>query len=156
MPSEYVCPKCHLAFSLGWFHYHVFDSGYDAMTLLGCKKCGTQHTIEHALGPESLELMCNEQKPEWLIQPPVDRLLAASEPAFAVQDESKGFQMPKLEWITPWTAPFLKGVRHQDLADLPCHYCEGDDTLTQEWPKEGALCPLCEQRIEGAIGFWMT
>ena len=55
MPSEIACMNCSLQFSVGWFHYHIFDSGYGSKTLLVCAACGTQHAIEDALrdrGPE--------------------------------------------------------------------------------------------------------
>ncbi len=57
MPVDYTCGSCRLRFSLGWFHYHDFSSGYGSATLCVCKKCGTRHCIEQALtsrGPEFL------------------------------------------------------------------------------------------------------
>lgn len=55
MPTQFACPSCLLQFSVGWLHYHEFDSGYGSRTLLVCSSCGTQHAIEIALrnrGPE--------------------------------------------------------------------------------------------------------
>ena len=58
MPTEIGCRNCSLRFSVGWFHYHDFASGYGSQTLLVCTNCGTQHSIEIALrdrGPEHFE-----------------------------------------------------------------------------------------------------
>jgi ribosomal protein L7/L12 len=58
MPSDFHCNHCDLRFSVGWFHYHDFRSGYGAQTLLVCTQCGVQHSLEIALedrGPEFRE-----------------------------------------------------------------------------------------------------
>jgi ribosomal protein L7/L12 len=49
MPTSYECKECDLEFSVGWFHYHSFESGYESKNLLACNLCGTQHAIEIAL-----------------------------------------------------------------------------------------------------------
>jgi len=59
MPTDYACKTCDLRFSVGWFHYHLFETGYGSETLLVCTACGTQHSIQIALrnrGPEFHEL----------------------------------------------------------------------------------------------------
>lgn len=59
MPTSYECKTCNLAFSVGWFHYHSFSTGYGSKTLLACKLYGTQHAIEISLpdrGPEYHEV----------------------------------------------------------------------------------------------------
>lgn len=61
MPSDYQCNACNLRFSIGWFHYHVFGSGYGSSTLIVCSKCGAQHSVEHGIsdrGPE-FRYLCN-------------------------------------------------------------------------------------------------
>lgn len=57
MPSRHSCSTCDLTFEVGWFHYHDFQSGFAAMTLLVCTACGAQHAVEIALRPDG---------PEWL------------------------------------------------------------------------------------------
>ncbi len=55
MPLRLRCGHCQLSVSVGWFHYHSFESGYGGCSLLVCESCGTQHWLEHALrnrGPE--------------------------------------------------------------------------------------------------------
>ena len=54
MPSEYQCDECGLNFTIGWFHYHRFDSGYGSSTLLVCKACGTMHSVEHPVRKSSV------------------------------------------------------------------------------------------------------
>ena len=49
MPNEYTCNHCRLEFTVGWFHYHFFDSGFAAETNLVCSACGTCHTVKHAI-----------------------------------------------------------------------------------------------------------
>jgi hypothetical protein len=73
MPADFECSECDLHFSVGWFHYHSFESGYGSKTLLVCRRCGTRHAIEHALsdrGPQFYELH--------------DVLVTAADPRFAV------------------------------------------------------------------------
>src|SRR5688572_17127318 len=48
MPRDFECPSCKLAFSVGWYHYHSDSGGFWARTLVVCRSCGTQHSIEHA------------------------------------------------------------------------------------------------------------
>lgn len=58
MPQDFRCTNCELRFSVGWFHYHCFSSGYGAQTLLVCTCCGLQHALEiatHDRGPEFYE-----------------------------------------------------------------------------------------------------
>jgi len=45
----YECSICQLRFSLGWLHYHNFETGYGAQSLLLCRACGTQYAIEIAM-----------------------------------------------------------------------------------------------------------
>lgn len=49
MPTQYSCTSCGLEFSVGWYHYHDFRSGYCAATLAVCTSCGAQHQVEIAL-----------------------------------------------------------------------------------------------------------
>ena len=58
MPIEIACQTCSLRFSVGWYHYHSFETGYGSQIRLVCKNCGAQHAIEIALrdrGPEQFE-----------------------------------------------------------------------------------------------------
>ncbi|MGC4090395.1 MAG: ribosomal protein L7/L12 [Polyangiaceae bacterium] len=48
MPSDHRCRDCDFRYSIGWFHYHDFSSGYVAATLLVCAACGAQHYVESA------------------------------------------------------------------------------------------------------------
>ena len=47
MPITYWCNNCNLAFTVGWFHYHTFDTGYGSCSLFACGKCGNQYAIEN-------------------------------------------------------------------------------------------------------------
>jgi uncharacterized protein YbaR (Trm112 family) len=49
MPTDFVCKRCELRFSAGWYHHPDFRSGYGSRTLLVCAECGTQHAIEWAV-----------------------------------------------------------------------------------------------------------
>lgn len=49
MPTDYTCEGCNVRFSVGWYHYHSFSTGYGAATLTVCSRCGTPHCIEHAV-----------------------------------------------------------------------------------------------------------
>ncbi len=48
MPVLYECRSCNLRFTVGWFHYHTFNTGYCAKTLMVCTACGTQYAVEIA------------------------------------------------------------------------------------------------------------
>jgi hypothetical protein len=50
MPTDHQCFSCGICFSVGWFHYHVFDT-YCAETYLVCAECGTWHSVQHACNP---------------------------------------------------------------------------------------------------------
>jgi hypothetical protein len=58
MPTDFACQTCALHFSVGWFHYHFFETGYGSQTFFVCTACGAQHAIQIALrdrGPEFRE-----------------------------------------------------------------------------------------------------
>ena len=55
MPRNYKCSPFDLEFSIGWFHYHDFTSGYGSETLLICDSCGTEHTIQIAMSDRGQE-----------------------------------------------------------------------------------------------------
>jgi hypothetical protein len=49
MPIVYACSNCDYRITLGWLHYHAFDSGYGSETRLMCRDCCTMHVIKIAL-----------------------------------------------------------------------------------------------------------
>lgn len=51
MPSDYRCDRCPYSVTLGWYHFHVFDSGYGAATNMWCTACGAQHELRIAITP---------------------------------------------------------------------------------------------------------
>lgn len=58
MPSKLGCQSCAHEFEVGWFHYHILDTGYGAKTLLVCGACGLPHAVDIALrsrGPEVIQ-----------------------------------------------------------------------------------------------------
>jgi hypothetical protein len=55
MVTNFKCTHCKVKFSVGWFHYHNFDSGYGSESLLVCESCGAQHAIEIALSGDDEE-----------------------------------------------------------------------------------------------------
>lgn len=54
MPTDHQCFSCGICFSVGWFHYHVFDT-YCAETYLVCAECGTWHAVKHACDPATTQ-----------------------------------------------------------------------------------------------------
>ena len=55
MVSDYECTACGIRFSVGTFHYHIFEDGYAGKCLMVCKSCGGPHSIEIALSSSGEE-----------------------------------------------------------------------------------------------------
>ncbi len=139
MPSDYTCSNCRLAFTLGWYHYHNFSSGYGARTLLVCKGCGTMHAIELALTDVELpDGLPARTVSSFNLPPdhPPDRFLAQPKPVFADPKGSDLDVAPVAEWIacdacrdlrperTVCFIPTLEGCEDRlALEDLTCAHC---------------------------------
>jgi hypothetical protein len=145
MPSEYSCKSCKLEFTIGWFHYHIFDSGFAAQTDLVCKACGCCHTIKHAI---------SESNP--------DELFAQSGPSFAKPLDYN-------QWLSYKTAVELRPNRAQveyvsligvsdklNLTEVACAFCQEKSTLIAEWPENDCQCPSCKQTTLEFTDCWMT
>lgn len=134
MPSEYECESCKLTFSVGWFHYHNFSSGYGSQTLLVCTACGTVHGVEHPIRDSAVAERMQVQ-PGPVIDPP--RLSGGR----AIHDRDCASAAPTLGRKFP---------------ELSCLHCQSVGTLRKDWPLFGAPCPKCGIKIRGAWTSWRT
>ncbi|BET65440.1 hypothetical protein ASA1KI_03580 [Opitutales bacterium ASA1] len=137
MPTDYECPNCRLAFSVGWYHYHGVGTGYGARTLLVCSSCGIQHSIEHPVRRSEEKRPIALESYEDLV---VDcKRVIPNGPLF-----------PDRKWAR------RVSIENEDLAHLSCQSCGSAGTLRKDWPIVGAPCPRCGEKISKAIGKWMT
>jgi len=131
MPEVYACKKCGLIFEVGWYHYHEFESGYAAETVLVCRECGTVHAVEHAVTPRQVPDLEGKLPPD---QGPIwrpDRVLQ----------------------------PFIgmEGIADElALGAVRCGHCVAVGSLLDRWPDEGAPCPECGAPIRGIVSSWIT
>lgn len=133
MPSDYECKKCRLNFTVGWFHYHDFSSGYGAETMLVCNDCGTVHRVEHPITDAMPEMLSVQAGP-----------LVAPQKVFA----------NRLPHYRNWRGRVpTKGLETHELS---CLHCKAANSLRHDWPELGAPCPACGEVIENSGGFWIT
>ena len=138
MPSDFECQNCHLAFRVGWYHYHRLDSGYGARTLLVCSVCGIQHSIEHPIQKK-------KEEPKPLV------LESFNEPITNAQKLS-GTNL--LSFDKEWKNRAL--IESEKVKDLLCQHCASVGTLVAECPLFGAPCPKCGTKIQKALTSWRT
>ncbi len=134
MPEVFNCTECHLAFTVGWFHYHCSNDEYWSRTLLVCKSCGTGYATEHSL--------CKT----------FNRLFAQSEPIRCnLSREKEPLFVPYSEWTIAKTSISFP----TDLEGLECSYCHAIGTLVSNWStKEN--CPACGEQAIDCVGDWVT
>ena len=175
MPADYICPNCHLGFSVGQFHYHDFSSGYWARTLMVCSACGTMHAVEHADTVGGMSAEADEETPAadlvgnlYPDQRP-DRLQAQSGPIFLDLDDKDLF-IRYGEWLlcdffffrrqgeTASSHPMLEDwMKVQALEELACNHCRTAGSLISDWPREGSPCPHCQEAMGNRpFSMWIT
>ena len=81
MPNVYKCGDCQFEFSIGWFHYHNFESGHGSETQMICRNCGNRGAVQIAIRGR-------EDEPELL---PVYCLV--------VQTLPEGSRIPLMKWL---------------------------------------------------------
>ncbi len=172
MPTDYTCSRCQLSFSVGWYHYHDFSSGYGAKTLMVCAECGTMHAVELAVTDVDLPEGLPERTVSSFTLPPdqlPDRLVAQPAPVFAKPDAPDLNMVSYAEWIACDTCHALRRERtvcfirtlegcEDELAleDMRCAHCGRSGSLVSRWPEEGAGCPGCGTLIKEWSSFWIT
>ena len=123
MPQRCRCRRCNLIFSVGWYHYHEYSSGYFASTLLVCSHCGVQHAVRHPGGAKG-----DARKPE---------LLEAHEkPMFWEQPGPEGPTQNKDSLIR------VIEIGRKPITELTCSACGTIGALVDQWPPVG-VCPNC-------------
>jgi hypothetical protein len=166
MPTELECQSCHLFFSLGWYHYHSFSSGYASMRRLVCGRCGTMHAIEHAVSLASLReavenatsLLAQRDIDESTLrsadlpskQKP-DRLLAQPGPAF-INVEERASLLRQGSFIDERLAGHPQPADWIECRSSPDYRCERTvraplvlEGCTDHLSLEGSACNSCKQ-----------
>jgi hypothetical protein len=133
MPSEYECDECGLNFTVGWYHYHRFDSGYGGRTLLVCTSCGTVHSLEHPVRDASVQ----------------ERLQVQAGPVVRPQKVDG-----RLTVYGDWLGNDETGGKK--IKELTCMHCARAGTLRKDWPLLGGPCPKCGTKIRRPRESWMT
>jgi hypothetical protein len=181
MPTNWECQSCHLTFTVGWYHYHDFSSGYSANTRLVCKRCGTMHAIEHAttLAPHdkvenkvSAPDLSPEQKPDRLLAQPVPLFVNMTEQQHAANSDNMLDQLlaglPKLrDWVQCSASRSIRPERvvrpiptveactdKLMLKDVTCNYCGEIGSLVSRW-HDNECCPRCGGPVI-ITGNWIT
>jgi hypothetical protein len=181
MPTNWECESCHLTFTVGWYHYHDFSSGYSAETRLVCMRCGTMHAIEHAtaLAPcdkKENKVSANdlppEQKPDRALAQPAPLFVNIAERQHAANSDSVLDQLlaglPKhCDWVQCSVSRSIRPKRvlrpiatveactdELTLKDVPCNYCREIGSLVSRWP-DNECCPRCGGPVIIA-GIWIT
>ncbi len=181
MPTEWECDSCQLFFVTGWFHYHIFSSGYAAETNLVCRWCGTMHTLKHAitLTPRerdemevSASALPKKQLPDRMFaqREPLFVDLAERERAHLSDDEAISFAdgRPRFpDWIEYGESRVFRPRRTVrsfatvegcsdvlTLMNVRCHHCGELEGLVSDWSEDQG-CPRCNGKMT-IFNFWIT
>lgn len=161
----YQCPNCKLEFSIGQFHYDVFRSGYDSMTLCICMKCGSSHAIEHAIETikENIQL---KYSPEGILQKRKKKI-----DKFLYTDGECNEPDEDTEWIEQNVLGGTVGDTEQfQLSEQQCGHCSTKGHIVHELPccikskshfinippEDVDTCPKCGKSNLVCTGGWMT
>ena len=144
MPLDFLCPKCGLSFSNGWFDHDGVDdhAPYFESALIVCSKCGTQHWMEVSTDATPCRLRC------------------AIGPLFKNDETRVAESLGKVsETIDLGLYPKSKVIpEHQlrkTIETVECGICKQTAALTIDWYKTSCVCPNCSELIlHGSL--WMT